>query len=147
VTVAPCAPLEPQLIENQPAARLTGSLNVTLRFEPTTMSVAPAAGTVDWTKGASSSAAIAVMSSMPTHSSGPLAFVVMIRTWTVAWSLAAAGSPTSTGVTSPARFGPSVASSTKPAGRFVNVPLAPTRYCTATASTALAEPASMSRKL
>src|SRR5689334_1487314 len=147
VTVPPCAPLRPQLIENQPEARLTGSLNVTLRFEPTMMSVAPADGTVDWTNGASSSAAIAEMSSTPTHSSAPTALAVMIRTCTSDWSLAAAGSPTSTGVTSPARFGPSVASSTKPAGRLVKLPLLPTRYWTATGLIVSALVSSISRRL
>ena len=72
------------------------------------------------------------MSSTPTHSSLPTAFVVMIRTWTSDWLFTAAGSVTLTGVTAVARLGPVVASATKPAGTFVKLPVEPTRYWSAT---------------
>src|SRR5689334_10113760 len=147
LTIAVWLPLVAQSSVNQPEARSTGSVKVTERFDPIGMFVSPLAGDVDWTSGAESSAAIAEMSSTPTHSSGPLAFAVMILTWTALWSFAAAGRPTSTGVTRVASFGPVVASATNPAGRFVYVPLAPTRYWTATDWIALAELLSMSRRL
>src|SRR5829696_1086540 len=134
-------------MSNQLPLTSTGSSNVTERFASRATSVAPSRGEVVWTAGASSIGdATTPMSSMPTHSSLPVAFVVMIRTWTTAWSLAAAGRTTSTGVTRLARSGPDVASATKPAGRLVYVPVVPTRYWTATGCTALSAVPSMSRR-
>src|SRR6266545_3866310 len=53
-TVALCAPLVAQAIENAPASTVTGSLNVTLTFEAATTPVAPPAGVVELTVGAAS---------------------------------------------------------------------------------------------
>ncbi len=52
------------------------------------------------------------MSSMPTHSSCPAAFVVITRICTSGWLSAAAGNVVSTGVTRLAAPGPLVASAT-----------------------------------
>ncbi len=49
--------------------------------------------------GAPHPAVLMTMSSIPTHSSLPVAFVVMTRSWTSDWLLTAAGSTTQTFVT------------------------------------------------
>ena len=87
------------------------------------------------------------MSSMPTHSSLPVALMVMARTCTCGWLSAAAGRKTSTGVTCVAKLGPVVASATKPAGTLVKFPAAPRRKWSATCCTALSAEPSMSRTL
>ena len=88
------------------------------------------------------------MSSIPTHSSWPIAFVVITRTWTSGWSSAVAGSVARTGVTSVASPGPDVASATKPSCAGLKLPAPPTRYCTATGWTASeVEDASTSRSV
>ena len=76
-------------------------------------SVAPTAGVVLATDGALSGAGPAVteMSSTPTHSSLPVALLVMTRSWTTGWLSAAAGRLTLTGVTRVA-LGPALASAT-----------------------------------
>jgi hypothetical protein len=85
------------------------------------------------------------MSSMPTHSSCPAAFVVMTRICTSGWLFAPGGNVVRTGVTRVAALGPVVASATYPPGAAANSPVAPTRYWTATGSAASAPEASMSR--
>jgi hypothetical protein len=85
------------------------------------------------------------MSSTPTHSSCPAAFVVITRTCTSGWPFAAAGNVVRTGVTSAAAPGPVVASATYPPGAASKLPLAPTRYWMATGSCASALEASTSR--
>ena len=92
-------------------------------------------------------AAVTLMSSTPTHSSLPTALVVMMRTCTSGWLLAAAGRTTDTGVTSVAVLGPVVASATNPAGTLVKLPVLPTRNCSATGWIALSAEPSMSRRL
>ncbi|GJD75827.1 hypothetical protein CFIICLFH_4072 [Methylobacterium goesingense] len=85
------------------------------------------------------------MSSMPTHSSLPTAFAVMMRTWRPAAPFASDGSVTLTGVTCVA-LPCVVASATYPAGRFFQAP-ASIRYWTATGWIALSVEPSMSRAL
>jgi hypothetical protein len=88
--------------------------------------------------GSGSSAPLTARSFTPTHSSCPIAFVVITRTCTSGCPAAAAGSAALTGVRSPATLGPAVASATNPAGTFAKSPEAPTRYCSATGCTASA---------
>jgi hypothetical protein len=86
------------------------------------------------------------MSSTPTHSSWPFAFVVITRSCTSGRSSAAAGNAPVTGVTSLASPGPVVASATNAPWTTVKSPDAPTRYCSATGCTASAiDDRSMSR--
>src|SRR3982750_2000716 len=115
------------------------SLKLMTTLDPCATLAAPLAGVVLETFGADSPVGVPVieMSSIPIHSSLPAASVVMIRTWTRDWLSAAAGRVPLTGVTSEARLGPEDASATKPAGRFVKLPLEPTRYWSATGETAL----------
>jgi hypothetical protein len=68
------------------------------------------------------------MSSSPTHSSRPAAFVVITRTSTSGSSSASAGRTVRTGVTAVASPGPVVASTTYPPGAFANSPTRPIRY-------------------
>ena len=145
-TVAAWAPLVAQVRVRAPAARSTGSVNVTVGLTSAATPVAPSAGVVDWTAGAVSVPAVTAMSSMPTHSSEPTASVVRMRTWRFGWSFAAGGRATLTGVTGWSEPAPAVASATKPAGTFVKLPLVPARYWTATGCTALSV-ASMSRSV
>ena len=58
-----------------------------------------------------------------------------------------AGNVALTGVTSVAMVGPVEASATNPAGTFVNAPLVPIRYCSATGEITSFTDASTSRKL
>ncbi len=62
--------------------------------------------------GTSSGLPVTEMSSTPTHSSLPVALVVMMRICTNAWLLAVAGRVTEIGVTRVAWLGPVVASAT-----------------------------------
>ena len=68
-----------------------------------------------------------LMSSTPINSSEPEALVVIMRSCTSAWLLAAAGNVTSIGKVADARFGPVEASATYPAGKLVQEPVFPTR--------------------
>ena len=114
------APELAQEIVNQVPATFTGSLKAIETFASTGTSTAPFVGVVDCTAGAwSAAAAVTEMSSTPTHSSLPTAFVVMIRSWTSGWLSTAAGSETFTAVTSVARLGPVEASATNAAGTLV----------------------------
>ena len=78
------------------------------------------------------------MSSIPTHSSWPVAFVVITRSCTSGRLSAAAGSTAATGVTRVAAPGPVVASATNAPGTAAKAPESPTRYCRATGCTASA---------
>ncbi len=84
-----------------PLTTLSLSLADTLKLPPTPVSKATLAGQLV-AMGAFTPPPMGVpataMSSTPTHSSLPEALVVRMRTCTWAWSFAAAGSTTSTGV-------------------------------------------------
>src|SRR5262245_37517009 len=76
VTVAECVPEVAHEIVNQEPLMLTGSLKVTEMFALTDTSTAPFVGIVVCTPGAwSLDDAVTEMSSIPTHSSLPTAFV------------------------------------------------------------------------
>jgi hypothetical protein len=72
---------------------------------------------------------VMLISSIPTHSSFPGAFVVIMRSSTRGWLSAAAGSITSIGVTRVAKLGPDEASAMYPPATLVKLPLLPIRYC------------------
>ena len=108
------APLVAHEIENDAADTVTGSLNVMPTFAVVATAVAPAAGVVLATDGALSGAGPAVteMSSTPTHSSLPVALLVMTRSWTSGWLSAAAGRRDAHRRHEGRRLGPAVASAT-----------------------------------
>jgi hypothetical protein len=111
--VAATDPDVAQEISNHEPATFTGSLKVTSTFASTATFTVPFAGLTAMTAGAASPAIglpPAWMSSTPTHSSLPAAFVVITRTCTSGLSFASAGRLTATGVVALARLGPVVAS-------------------------------------
>ncbi len=81
-----CAPLVVHEIVNVALLTATGSLKVTSMFASFGTSAPPLAGEVLLTNGAvsggGSSPPVTVMSSIPTHSSLPIASAVIQRTWT-----------------------------------------------------------------